>query len=385
MYRSLCLLSILLVNWAITFSVNAQETPYITVDVRSGEVLSQYRPDHRWYPASLTKLMTAYVTFRAIQAGEIADGSPVEISTAATRQPPSRMGYKKGVRLRMDTALKIIIIKSANDVSLALAEAVAGDLKSFVGRMNYEAARLGMSNSRFVNSNGLHDSGQFTSARDMALLSARILTEFPQYAYMFEAVAIKTPVKTHYSYNLLLERFPHTTGMKTGFVCASGYNMVASANVGARHVVSVVLGRSSQTDRAVAAAKLLQESANSGGLGTIYGQRPTGALPKNMRPILCTKAAREGRYEPGAGQANIKSAYLNARTKSENILAINVGGVDAAPSDAWLSRKLAVKGKIPVPVKRPNFDPVSGQIKLVAIGVAKSGQIAVPTPRPDKS
>ena len=135
-----------MVSVAATTKAHSAQTPYIVVDVNSGKILSQNQPDHRWYPASLTKLMTAYVTFRAIQAGEIKEGSPVEISHAATRQPPSKMGYKKGVRLRIDNALKIIIIKSANDVSHALAEAVAGSLPAFVKRMNFEAARLGMTN-----------------------------------------------------------------------------------------------------------------------------------------------------------------------------------------------------------------------------------------------
>ena len=383
MYRCLYLLSILLITFTHGSLSRAAETPFIVIDSSSGAILAENQPDHRWYPASLTKLMTAYVTFRALQRGEIEDGSPVEISQAATRQPPSRMGYKKGVRLRIDTALKIIIIKSANDVSHALAEAVAGSLGAFVDRMNYEAARLGLSNTRFVNSNGLHASGQFSSARDMAVLSARILSEFPEYAYMYKAVAIRTPVKTHYSYNLLLERLSGTTGMKTGFVCASGYNMVASARIDGRDLIAVVLGRKSQTDRAVSAARLLQENAGNIGKGSAFGTRPVGAKPKNMRPLLCTKEARAARYDPAAGAAQINSRFLNKRRKSKAILEVNAGGIDGKPGDAWLSKKLAVKGKIPVPSQRPDYDPINGRIVLPAIGEASTQGIAVPTPRPD--
>ena len=273
----------------------ARDTPYIVIDADSGAIFAENKADDRWYPASLTKLMTAYVTFRAIQNGEIEPGSPVEITRSATRQPSSRMGYKKGVKLRVDTALEIIIIKSANDVSYALAEAVAGTLKAFVARMNFEAARLGLTNTHFANSNGLHDTSQFTSARDMALLSAKILTEFPQYAYMFSAVAIKTPVKTHYSYNLLLERFPGATGMKTGFVCASGYNLVASARTGEKDLIAVVLGRDSQTDRAVAAAKLLTEAARSEGTASVYTARDA-----ELNPRICALFCVQKKQDPVA-------------------------------------------------------------------------------------
>jgi len=263
MYRSNLSVSILTILFlAIPIFANAEtlktKNPYIVIDSATGEILAQQKANDRWYPASLTKLMTAYITFRAIKIGEISAGSPVVISAAAQKQPPSKMGYKKGIKLRIDTALKIIIIKSANDVSHALGEAVAGNLKAFVRRMNKEARRLGMNNTKFVNSNGLHNVNQYSSARDMALLSAQILKEFPQYAYMFEAVCIKTPSKTHYSFNLLLERFAGANGMKTGFVCAAGYNLVGSARRRDRTLIAVVMGTSSQTQRAISAAHLLE-------------------------------------------------------------------------------------------------------------------------------
>jgi len=361
---------------------HAADMPHIVIDAKSGAIISQNKANDRWHPASLTKLMTAYVTFRAIANDEIEAGSPVVISAAATKQPPSRMGYKKGVSLRIDTALKIIIIKSANDVSYALAESVAGSLKAFVARMNAEAKRLGMANTNFVNSNGLHNVRQVSSARDMALLSAKILTEFPQYAYMFEAVAIQTPVKTHFSYNLLLERFPGTTGLKTGFVCASGYNLAASAERNGQSLIAVVLGRSSQTDRAVSAAKVLSESFGRLGSGSVFLPVLRGAPPVNMRPVLCTQEARASRYDPGAGNAIIKSEFLNKRVRSSKILSIRSGGIDAAPSQSVINRQFASIGPIPVPEPRPDFNAALGKIILPAIGTSETGRLALPTPRP---
>lgn len=376
----LCLF--LLAGLAFAGSGRAADTPHIVIDAGTGAIISQHRANDRWHPASLTKLMTAYVTMRAIANGEIADGSPVRISNAATRQPPSKMGYREGVELRMDAALKIIVIKSANDVSLALAEAVAGTLDKFVARMNAEATRLGMTNTRFTNSNGLHSREQVTSARDMALLSARILAEFPRYANLFSAVAIRTPQATHYSYNLLLERFAGANGLKTGFVCASGYNLAASATRNARTLIAVVLGRSSQTDRAVSAAKLLEEGFQKPGAGSVYLPVLTGREPENMRSRLCTEEARAARYDPGAGSAVIESRYLSPRKLSNNILDVTPGGVDAPPSDAYLTRLLTVSGSVPVPSLRPDFDPASGQVKLIAIGNASTNSLPLPTPRP---
>lgn len=357
------------------------KNPYILIDVASGNILAEQKSNDRWYPASLTKLMTAYVTFRAIKAGEIEEGSPVVISAAARRQPPSRMGYKEGVRLRIDAALKIIIIKSANDVSLALGEAVAGSLSAFVERMNVEAKRLGMVNTRFRNSNGLHNEAQYSSARDMALLSAQILREFPQYAYMFEAAAIKTPSTTHFSYNLLLERFTGANGMKTGFVCASGYNMSASATRNGRTLVAVVLGTDSQTDRAVTAAQLLEKGFKSNsGLGNIFTNPAIkGANPVNMRPVLCTEQARATQYNPGAGQARINSPFLNPRSPSSKILDVRTGGITAQPAKA---SGLEIASRIPVPTPRPDKILDVGHVILKPLHTPSSGNLAIPTQRP---
>lgn len=387
MYRCRFHLSILvLIFMSITPAALAQniktKNPYIVIDAGSGDIIFQQKANNRWHPASLTKLMTAYVTFRAIKLGEIKAGSPVEISADARRQPPSKMGYKKGVKLRIDTALKIIIIKSANDVSHALGEAVAGNLSSFVARMNKEAARLGMINTRFTNSNGLHNTKQVSSARDMALLSAQILREFPQYAYMFEAAAIKTPAKTHYSYNLLLERFSGANGMKTGFVCASGYNMSGSATRNGRTLIAVVMGASSQTDRAVTTAQLLEKGFQAAGSsqGNVLTDRAIeGAPPKNMRPILCTQEARASRYDPGAGQAKIKSPFLKSRTVSSNVLNIKTGGITAPQSNGALLESL---GKVAIPSPRPKQTIDVGDIILKPIGSPITNTLPVPSPRP---
>lgn len=371
----------------VSMSAHAQEPlpdiPYVLVDTNGNQVLASNRIDERWHPASLTKLMTAYVVFRAIGDGEITIGSPVTITQKALNAPPSKMGYPKGSLLRFDTALRILVVKSANDIAVAIAESLAGDLDAFVGRMNDEASRLGLSNSRFVNPNGLHDAAQYVSARDMVILSSAIWNEFPQYRELFETPAINDGKKTHYSYNLLLERFDGTTGMKTGFVCASGYNMVASAERAGRRLVAVVLGADSQTERAVVAARLLLK-----GFDQVQGSQmaliPKPAIPvgpTDMRPVLCTEKARQARYDPAAETAVIKSPFLADRKITRNPVSVTLGNIDGEPSPAWMARAF-VPQRVPLPVKRPEYRLVDVDGILIDRPPTSRGAIPVPTRKP---
>ena len=370
-----------------SFAQNAKLNPYVVIDINDGSIISAHREFDRWYPASLTKLMTAYVTMKAIKNGELKIGSPVQISRRARNMPPSRMGYKIGTQLRVDTALKILIVKSANDVAIALAEAVAGSVENFVQRMNENARFLGLTASNFTNPNGLHSPQQYSSARDLAVLSRRILLDFPQYSHWFSTSALSTPNKIHYSYNLLLERFDGANGMKTGFVCASGYNMVASAKRKNRQLIAVILGEKSQVDRAVLAARLLNEAFAKPKLviGNILttGNR-IGAKPVNQRTLLCNPQAIKNRYDPGAGAAVIKSPELKPRKKSQTPTIIRTGGVDSAPSKAYALLNSKSVAKIMVPTKRPEYKP-----KIVSVSKSTplrlpAADIPVPVLRPSR-
>lgn len=353
-FVAICLAAIL---FMLPARAQAQNFPYLVVDRSTGIVLAENRPFQRWYPASLTKLMTLYVALRAIRAGEIQSGSPVVMSKLATRQPPSKMGYVPGTRMRLDTAMKILIVKSANDVAVALAEAVSGTVDNFVEQMNAEARRLGMNDSAFANPNGLHSPQQYVTARDMAVLARQILEEFPSYSDYFAIPAIQTSKKVHYTYNLLLERFSGADGMKTGFVCASGYNMVASVTRDSRQLIAVVLGTFSQSERAITTAKLLSDGFDSrtGPEISNYVSSGTSESATSQRAKMCSEQARAKRYDPGAGAAKIDSPTLEPRKISRQPLKISIGGIDAPPSDAYASEQLAPKGKVPVPLPRPEF------------------------------
>ena len=362
------------------------DIPYVLVDTAGNRVLAANRIDDRWHPASLTKLMTAYVTFRAIGRGEISPGSPVTVTANAAKVPPSRMGYPKGTTLRFDTALQILIVKSANDVAVALAESLAGTVPAFVARMNEEAQRLGLQNTRFVNPNGLHDTGQYVSARDMVILSSAIWNEFPQYREFFETPTIKAGDRLYTSYNLLLERFDGATGMKTGFVCAAGYNIVASAERNGRRLVAVVLGTSSQTERAELAARLLLKGfATPEGRAMAEIIHPAAPVkPVNMRPVLCTEAARQSRYDPASETAVIKSEWLHPRKVTRQPVIVATGGIDGDPSPAWLARAF-MPSRVPLPVKRPDYSVVSVDGEAIASDTLLRGTVPVPIRRPAAS
>ncbi len=294
----------------------AVANPVVVVDVGSGRVIAHQEAFRKWYPASLTKLMTAYVTFSAIRSGQVSLDTVVVMSKHAADQPASKMYFKPGSKLTLDSALKLLLVKSANDIAVAIAETVGGTEAAFVGRMNAEAQRLGMRSSRFVNPNGLPGKGQYTTARDLALLAAAIRREFPEHAGYFSLEGVTTGKKEYPNYNLLIGRFPGADGMKTGFICASGFNQVSSATRNGRTVISVVLGADSLGARADMSADLLQKALTT----NIAGNRLESLVPygegqdqvADISADICNpKAAAvrsEGRDE--GGRMKLLSAYI---------------------------------------------------------------------------
>ncbi len=216
--------------------------PAILFDADNGKVLYAEDPDMLWHPASLTKLMTAYLVFDALKAGEVTMETEIVSSPNAHSQPPSKIGLPIGGKMSVDQGLRSLIVKSANDVAVMLAEAVSGTEEEFVQRMNETAKRLGMRHSKFYNPNGLPDARQVVTARDMAILSQAILRDYPQYNDLFALAKMKIGKIHLRSHNDMLRTFEGADGMKTGFICASGYNIVASATREQRKLIAVVLG-----------------------------------------------------------------------------------------------------------------------------------------------
>lgn len=336
------------------FTGSANAGTSIVVDVNSGEVLQADKAFERWYPASLTKLMTAYIAFDAIRAGRLKTDSPVVISANAAKQPPSRMGYKPGNQLSLDNALKIMLVKSANDIAVAVGEAAGG--ANYPDAMNAAAAKLGMTGSHFANANGLHDQQNYTTARDLAILARALRTEFAEMSGYFGIEAITYGKSVETNYNILLGRFAGADGMKTGFVCASGFNLVASATREGRTLVAVVLGAMSQEQRAEKAANLLQaafQGANAtvGTLDSLQPEGPVADTAPDLRASVCTDAAAADRWDGRQveGKITFDTPYITVMNRQP--LTQKVGLLASASVTATLT--LDSLARIPVPREKP--------------------------------
>lgn len=233
--------------------------PSIVYDPISGEVLSQHRAGETWYPASLTKLMTAYVAFRAVAAGKMKLDHKLVMTPRASSQPPSKLGLPVGASIELGLAVQTLLVRSTNDLAVAIAEGVSGSVEDFARDMNATAKDIGMTSSNFVNPHGLPDPRQITTARDMAVLAGRLIREFPQYRHYYPARTVKVGKRTVRNLNgSYLNAWDAADGMKTGYICNSGFNLVASATVNGHTLVSVVLGAMNGGQRAVKAVGILK-------------------------------------------------------------------------------------------------------------------------------
>jgi D-alanyl-D-alanine carboxypeptidase len=266
----------------------------LVVEADTGKVLQAENATYPWYPASVTKMMTAYVTLKAVKDGRISLDTLLTVSPTAASQSPSKMGFRPGIQVTVDNALKMMMVKSANDMAVVLAEGVGGSIDGFSAQMNQTAQRLGMTQTSYVNPNGLPAEGQVTSARDLAILARAIIRDLPEYEYFVHIPSIRYGRRVTQNFNKLIGRFPGADGFKTGFICASGYNLVASATRNGKRLIAVVLGASSGKARAVRAAQLLERGfANNSltwlrpALGTVDNLAPIDASPPNLRDEMC--------------------------------------------------------------------------------------------------
>lgn len=230
----------------------------IVVDASNGRMLYQANAEAERYPASLTKMMTLYLLFEAIDAGKISKTAEIPISEHARRQPPSKIGFKSGQTIDVDSAIRALATKSANDVAVAVGEYIAGTEEAFAATMTAKARVLGMRNTVFRNASGLPDAGQHTTARDMALLGMALRQRFPHYYHYFSEKDFVFRGKTIRGHNDLIGRVPGVDGIKTGYVRASGYNIVTSVNHGSRRLIVVVMGGDSARSRNDHVEELIQ-------------------------------------------------------------------------------------------------------------------------------
>lgn len=265
--------------------------PTLLFDPANGKVLYSEDLDDEWHPASLTKIMTAYLAFEAIKEGKLTLDQKIPCSELANHQDPSKVGLPVGAEMTVETALQALIVKSANDVAMMLAEAISGNDTAFVASMNNTARRLGMTRTTFVNPNGLPAPLQVTTARDLAKLARAAMSDYPQYAYLWGMQEMRYGKIRMGSHNGLLKTFDGADGMKTGFICDSGYNVVASATRDGQRLMAVVLGEATGGQRTIRAAALLEHGFQNLGWKVLFNSNTIDSMPlaADARPIASVR------------------------------------------------------------------------------------------------
>jgi len=268
----------------------------IVVDANTGEVLHAVAADAKTYPASTTKIMTLYLLFEAMAKGRLSLTTPVKVSDAAAAQAPSKLGLEAGKTVAVRDAMLAVVTKSANDMAVVLAEAIAGSEAAFAERMTAKARQLGMRNTRFRNASGLPDPEQVTTARDLATLGMAVLRDYPRQYQVFSTHDFSFEGQTHPNHNKLLGRYDGLDGIKTGYIRASGFNLVASAERGGRRLVAVVLGGNAPGWRDKHMAQLLD---------TAFRKRPAVMLASTdkTKPAAQVNGVAAGPALPSAGPA----------------------------------------------------------------------------------
>ena len=234
---------------SMTSAEAAKDTTHFVIDATNGNVLAQRKPDKEMYPASLTKMMTLYLVFEALEKGAITLDTRFTFSRKASNQVPSKLGIPRGGSISAQDAIMALVIKSANDVAVAVAEGLGGTEAEFTSMMTSKARELGMQRTVFTNASGLHRQSMTSTARDMAVLALRLQFDFPEHYHLFSTRSFTYGDRTYRSHNKLLGKVDGVDGLKTGYTKAAGWNLAASAIVDGRRIVGVVIGGKDRISR----------------------------------------------------------------------------------------------------------------------------------------
>lgn len=263
-------------------SADARRYAAIVIDAETGEVLHAANPDRQAYPASMTKMMTLYMLFEAIEQGRYTLDSKLKVSARAAGMPPSKLGLRAGSTIRVKDAIGALVTKSANDVAVVVAEAVAGSEYKFGIKATEKARELGMSRTVFRNASGLPDRHQLSTARDMARLGQALIRHYPQYYHFFSLSRFSYSGHTYRNHNKLLDSYPGVDGLKTGYIRASGFNLAASAVRNGRRIIAVVYGGKTSRSRNAHMVELLDRGFSK--MAVAKHIRPDGPPPE--KPLL---------------------------------------------------------------------------------------------------
>ena len=283
----------------------------IIVDAETGAILEAKRPDHRHYPASLTKLMTLYLLFEALDQGKVTMETGFTVSKRAAGQPASKLGVRRGETISARIAIHALIVKSANDIATVVAEGLGGKETTFAKIMTAKARALGMTRTTFMNASGLPNANQVSTVRDMARLARAIVLDFPQYYLMFATQSFKYKGTVIRGHNPLVGKLDGVDGLKTGYIRASKFNLVSSAKRGGRRVIAVLFGAPSPNMRDREMTWLLNR-----GLKLVRLARSTAPTPPPEKPIFVVNspwAIQVGAF------SNLRSAYSALRNSLDHI------------------------------------------------------------------
>jgi D-alanyl-D-alanine carboxypeptidase len=351
---------------SLTAAANAN--PVLLFEPATGQVLYAEEPDRLWYPASVTKLMTVYLTFDAVKTGRLAWDDDVPLSEHARAQPATRIGLRAGIKLNVEQAVRGLILRSANDFAVALAERVGGTEEAFVHAMNDTAKRLGMARTVFRNPHGLPDEAQVTTARDLATLTTALLRDFPDRAEVFSTPSVRIHKGTFYSQNDLLRTLEGADGMKTGFTCASGYNVVASATRDGHRLVAIVLGEYDRQRRSARATELIEAG---------------------FAHLLADPALKIAVAVPAAAPFKLRHAAATAAISPQPFMPVTLRTLPVAPSEVGTPgnigrevRARTCRGYSGFTKPEPEHDPDDEPDHIETSAVAKpaAGKIAHKTP-----
>jgi len=334
----------------------------IVVEADTGRVLFASRADSERYPASLTKMMTLYLLFSALKSGKVALTDKFTVSTYATQQAPSKLGVGAGTKIRVEDALESLVIQSANDIAVVVAENLGGSEKNFAKMMTDQARALGMNRTTYRNASGLPNPGQITTARDLYVLADRLMTDFPEYYHYFRRTTFSYGPRTYKTHNHLVGKVEGVDGIKTGYTRASGFNLVTSASRNGHRLIAVVMGGRSVKSRDDHMKALIAQQFAA--LDRKYSNAVAGftPAPRGKPEGIADTALMPGpRPKPGSG-----------------IAAVDVASQTGTPSDRAPETKIASRFEVPVLAPAAySSDPGP------AASVPADGSLVVSAPRPN--
>ena len=366
-----------------TGPAEARRYASIVIDASNGRVLHAENPDRKAYPASLTKIMTLYMVFEALESGKLAMNSKLKVSRRAARMPPSKLGLRAGQTIKVKDAMLALMTKSANDVAVAVAEALGGTESNFARLMTRQARALGMSRTTFRNASGLPNSKQLSTARDMSKLARIVLRKFPKYYKYFSTRSFTYRGRAYSNHNKLLKSFLGTDGIKTGYTHASGFNLVASAVRDNRRLIGVVFGGKTGRSRDKHMKKLLTRAFAKAGkrgvpaLVSAPRRKPPGTDGRTGGHLATLVAEAQARREPApsatptpsatpalSATASLAAASLAAAQQVTSKAKPANGGTQAPAGDRPTANLPSLQALVatPTPTPGPKRDPIGARI-----------------------